>query len=155
MSWFVATGTAQQTISTAKITGCIKNIEEEYSYNGFSINSFPVSVFFFVSFIVGRKFDKRNVCWKRWSLLKLNFKVFVAYTKDRPKNFWNENFDKDISTKPRFLDGIDRNRHFWTWDILFWFCRKESKGNPVDQAVIFAETKSAVINIYIRISCHK
>ena len=46
MSCFVATGTAQQTISTEKITGCIKNIEEEYRYYGFSINSFPVSVFF-------------------------------------------------------------------------------------------------------------
>ena len=45
MFWFVATGTAQQIISTAKITGCIKNMKEEYSYYGFSINSFPVSVF--------------------------------------------------------------------------------------------------------------
>ena len=37
-------------------------------------------LFFFISLIVGRKFDKRNAYWKRYGLLKTNFKVYVAYT---------------------------------------------------------------------------
>ena len=47
------------------------------------------------------------------------------YKKDQ-KKFWNENSDKDISIKRQLSDGIDRNRHFWTWNIIFWFYRKES-----------------------------
>ena len=35
---------------------------------------------FFISLIFGRKFDKRNAYRKRYSLLKTDFKIFVAYT---------------------------------------------------------------------------
>ena len=38
---FASTGIAQQIIITAKLPPFIKNIKEEYGYQGFSINSLP------------------------------------------------------------------------------------------------------------------
>ena len=75
-----------------------------------------IKFLFFISLIVGRKIDERNAYWKRYGLLKTNLRFLCSFhrlssIKKDKNNFWNENSDKNISTKSRLSDGMDRNWH--------------------------------------------
>ena len=65
--------------------------------------------------------------WRQ--ILRFVWLTQTKYYQKRPKKFWNETSDEDISIKRRLSDGIDRNWHFWAWNINFWFYQKGSDYN--------------------------
>ena len=71
--------------------------------------------------------ENGTVYWRQ--ILRFGWLTQTKFYQKDQKRVWNKNSGKDISIKRRLSDGIDRNWHICTWNIIFWFYRKESNYN--------------------------